>query len=386
MPTSISDLARLGERGRRRLRMLGALGVGVFVLAVAAIGGRLFLAARTVATETAQSAVPYVAVTTPEASGGSQQLELPATLSPSQESPIYARTSGYLAKLHADIGQRVRAGELLAEIDTPEVDQQLVQAAAELEQVKASRNLARIAAERSRDLRERRLVAQQDYDEKQAALAQLDASVRASEANVARLRKTQDFKRVTAPFAGVITARSVDVGTLIDAGGSAANRQIFNLAKTDPLRVYVNVPQSDAPSIHAGQPAVLQLAEFAGREFAGQVVRSAGAIDPKARTLLTEIDIPNQDGTLLPGSYGRIFIDVPARANGVRVPAASMLFRADGPHVAVVRPDGTIELRAITIGQNNGTTVDVPTGLAAAERVVVNPGDALEQGMRVQVR
>jgi RND family efflux transporter MFP subunit len=386
MAPTASDVSQLGQLGRRRLRLVATAAFAILVVAIIAIGVRLFLAARTVASETAESALPYVAVATPEPAGGNQRLELPATLSPVQESPIYARTSGYLAKLHADIGQRVRAGELLAEIDTPEVDQQLAQAAAELEQVKASRSLAQLAAERFRELRGRRLVSQQDYDEKQAALAQLDANVRAARANLARLRELQGFKHVTAPFSGVITARNVDVGTLIDAGGSASNRQIFNLAKTDPLRVFVNVPQSDAPSIHDGQPATLELAELAGRAVAGQVARSAGAIDPKARTLLTEIDIPNHDGALLPGAYGRILIDVPGRTNGLRVPAVSLLFRADGPHVAVVRADSTIELRAITIGRNNGAKVDVLTGLSAGDRVVLNPGDALEQGMRVKVR
>lgn len=379
-------MSRLGQNGRRRLRTLGAVAIVLIVLAGGVIGGRVFLAARTVAAEAAQSAVPFVSVMAPGLSGEHRRLELPATLSPSQESPIYARTNGYLAKLHADIGQRVRAGDLLAEIDTPEVDEQLAQAAAELAQAKASRNLARLAAERSRDLRERKLVAQQDLDEKQAALAQLDASVQAAGANVARLRRLQEFKRVIAPFTGVITARNADIGTLIDAGGAAANRQIFVLAKTDPLRVFVNVPQSDAPLIHDGLRTALRLAEFPGQEFAGQVTRSAGAIDPKARTLLTEIDIPNRDGMLLSGSYGRLFIEVPTRIGVLQVPAASVQFQADGPHVAVVRLDGTIDIRAITIGQNNGARVDVLTGLESGDRVVVNPGDALEQGMRVTVR
>ena len=369
-----------------RLRRLGAIAFLILLVLVAAIAIRLWTSARTVASETAQSAIPFVAVVVPQPTADPRRLELPATLSASQESPIYARTSGYLAKLHADIGQRVNAGQLLAEIDAPEVDAQLAQAVAELEQVKASRSLARLAAERSRDLRERKLVAQQDLDEKQAALAQLDASVHASEANVTRLRQLQDFKRVTAPFEGVVTARSVDVGTLIDAGGSAANRQIFNLARTNPLRVFVSVPQGDAPSIRIGLHATMKLAELAGREFNGQVVRTSGAIDSKARTLLTEVDIPNADGTLLPGSYGRIFIDVPGQSNGLRIPATSLLFRADGPRVAVVRADNTIELRTVTIGQNNGTAVDVLTGLTTADRVVINPGDALDQGTRVQIR
>jgi RND family efflux transporter MFP subunit len=374
------------EASRRLLRRTAAVVIVLLVAGTVAGAIRAWSVRRSAAAESARASVPVVAVETPHPADARDRVELPGTLSPALEATIYARTSGYLARLHADIGQRVRAGDLLAEIDTPEVNQQLSQARAQLEQAVATRDLARLSATRARELRTRGLVAQQDEDEKKGALNQAEASVRAAQANVDRLRDLQSFSRVTAPFDGVITRRDVDRGTLVDAGGTAANRELFALAQTDPLKVFVNVPQADAPAVRPGVPAWIELTEFPGRRFPGKVTRTAGALDEHTRTMRAEIDLPNGDGTLLAGAYARVFIDAKVPGLGLRVPVPSLLFRPEGPRVAVVRADGTVTLKAVTLGRTTGTHYEVRDGLEATDRVVLNPGDSIQEGQHVEVR
>ena len=386
-PPKISDspdnraAVRRRPGGRRRTIVTVIVALAVIVAAGAML--RNWSAGRALAAVSERLAVPLVTVIRPQAAAASQRLELPGSLSAFVDSPIYARSSGYLLRLHADIGKHVRRGELLAEIDSPEVDQELAQTRAQLQEAQASLGLARTTAERWQNLRARGLVAQQDADEKQAAYVQLQATVRSAAANLERLKDLEKFKRVVAPFDGVITRRDVDVGTLINAG--TTNPPLFQLAQIDPLRVFVNVPQTDSAAIRDGLAAWVELAEMPGRKFEGTVTRNSGAIDPKARTLLTEIDVPNHDGRLLPGTYGKVFIEVPLSGNGLMVPVASLLFRAEGPRVAVVKSDNHIELRPIVIGRT-GTMLEVVSGLGLNDRIVMNPGDSLDQGQLVRVQ
>src|SRR5216110_3532848 len=253
------------------------------------------------AKETETLAIPTVAVIHASVESAEEDLVLPGAMQAYVESPIYARTNGYLKKWYHDIGSRVRQGELLADIDTPEVDQQLSQARAELNTAQANANLSRITATRYQELIKTDGVSKQEVDNAVGDLEAKVANMKSAEANVRRLEELESFKHIYAPFSGVITRRNVDTGTLVNAGNGGATQLLFSLAQTDPIRVYVNVPESAAPSIRAGLPAHLELTQFPGRKFQGKVVRTAEAIDPTSRTLLTEVDVPNKTGELLPG-------------------------------------------------------------------------------------
>src|SRR6266404_170167 len=262
------------------------------------------------AKETEVLAIPTVAVTHPSTETTEEGLVLPGSMQAYVESPIYARTNGYLNKWYRDIGSRVRKGELLADIDTPEVDQQLIQAKADLETAKANANLSRITAARYEELIKTDGVSKQEVDNAQGDYSAKQAIVASSLANVHRLEELESFKHIYAPFSGVITRRNVDTGTLINAGNGGSSQQLFALAQTDPIRVYVNVPESAAPSIRSGMVTRLELTQFPGRKIEGKVVRTAESIDPASRTLLTEIDVPNKSGELLPGGYAQVHLAV----------------------------------------------------------------------------
>lgn len=272
------------------------------------------------------------------------------------QSPISARASGYLKRWTRDIGSRVEKGELLAEIETPEIDQQLSQAVAARAQAASGLELARSTAERWEALRKKDVVSQQDLDERRSAVAQATSNVAAADANVQRLKQTEGFKRVLAPFAGVITRRNVDVGDLIDAGaGGGAGRALFMLAQTDPLRVYVNVPQAYAQLVKAGQPVVVTQAELRGQSFKGEVARTSGAIDTTTRMMQVEVSLPNKDGALLPGAYVQVSLPL-AASRTLTVPANALLFRAEGTRIAVVDAQGRVALRAVTLGATTART------------------------------
>jgi len=302
------------------------------------------------------------------------------------DSPIYARTNGYLKKWYRDIGSRVHQGELLADIDTPEVDQQLSQARADLETSQANANLSRITANRYEELIKTDGVSKQEVDNAAGDYAAKQATVESSQANVRRLEELESFKHIYAPFSGVITRRNVDIGTLINAGNGGASQQLFSLAQTDPIRLYVNVPESAAPAIHAGLPAHLELTQFPGRKFQGNVVRTAEAIDPGTRTLLTEVDVPNKTGELLPGGYAQVHLDVKITGVRVQVPVNALLFRSEGLRAVVVNADHHIHLQALTIGRDYGTALEVVQGLNAGDWIVLNPADSLDEGQLVNVK
>jgi RND family efflux transporter MFP subunit len=313
------------------------------------------------------------------------QLILPGNVQSYVESPIYARTNGYLKKWYEDIGSHVKEGELLAEIDTPEVDAQLAQARADLATAQANVKLAAVTAERYEGLLKSDAVSKQEVDNYTGDYSAKQAMVLSAEANVKRLEELESFKHVYAPFSGVITQRNVDIGTLINAGNGGSAKEMFDLAQTDPLRVYVPVPQSYVPSIRIGLKACLQLTEFPDRKFCGQVVRTANAVDPSSRTLLTEVDVPNPSGTLLQGEYAEVHFDVQLSGNRLSVPINALLFRPEGTMVAVVGHDNLLALKKLIIGRDFGDSVEVLQGIEAQDAIVINPPDSLEDGQQVAV-
>jgi multidrug efflux system membrane fusion protein len=369
---------------RRALLLVGAV---LLVLVTAAVV--VFLTRKTeadaLAKETEAVSIPTVAVVQPVSESGRDELVLPGNLQAYEESPIFARTSGYLVRWYRDIGSKVQKGELLATIDTPEVDQELSQARASREQVKAQLDLAKISADRWANLRKSDSVSQQEADQQASGYQQAQANLAAAEANVRRLEQLESFKNVYAPFSGVLTRRNVDPGALINAGAGAAGKELFDIARVDPLRVYTNVPQAYAPTIKVGMKAAVTLQEFPGQKFSGAVARTADAIDPATRTLLTEVDVPNRDGKLLPGSFGQVHFATGSNVLRLTVPVNSMLFRAEGPRVAVVDKDGKVHLRPITIGRDFGTTLEILGGVDPNDQVIINPADSLEEGQQVNV-
>ncbi|VTU34474.1 Multidrug transporter MdtA [Variovorax sp. PBL-H6] len=340
-----------------------------------------FANARELEASSTELARQYVKTVLPQTATAGQTLALPGTLQGFVQSPISARASGYLKRWTKDIGSQVQKGELLAEIETPEIDQQLSQAIAARQQAASGLELAKSTVARWENLRKKDVVSQQDLDERRSGLAQATANVAAADANVQRLRQTEGFKRIVAPFAGVITRRNVDVGDLIDAGGS---RPLFLLAQTDPLRVYINVPQAYAQLVKAGQPVVVTQGELRGQSFKGEVARTSGAIDTATRMMQVEVALPNREGLLLPGAYVQVSLPL-AASHALSIPANTLLFRPEGTRVATVDAEGRVRLRTVNIGRNYGETVEVLDGIAANDRLILNPSDSLAEGDVVAV-
>jgi len=338
------------------------------------------------AANTEALAVPTVAIIHPAAQPGDENLVLPGTLQAYVESPIYARTNGYLKKWYHDIGSRVNKGDLLAEIDAPELDQQLSQSKADLATAQANENLSAITANRYTELLKTDGVSKQEVDNAIGDLAAKRAIVQSSQANVRRLEELESFKRVDAPFSGVITRRNIDIGTLINAGNGGTSQQLFFLAQTDPIRVYVNVPESFASSIRPGIGAYLELTQFPGRKFNGKIARTAESIDAATRTLLTEVDVPNKTGELLPGGYAQVHLQVNASTERLLVPVNALLFRSEGLRAVVIDPNHHAHLQALTVGRDFGITLEVLNGLKSNDWIVLNPADSLVDGEEVHVK
>jgi RND family efflux transporter MFP subunit len=332
--------------------------------------------------ETRDAAVPVVSVIHAAEGEAAQEITLPGTVQPFTDAPIYARTTGYLRKWYADIGAHVKAGQLLADIDTPEVDRQLDQARADLATAEANAKLARTTAERYRELIKTDSVSRQDLDNANGALEARETAIASARANVNRLEQLHAFARIEAPFDGVITTRNVDVGALITSGSGA--RELFHVAAVDRLRVFVNVPQVYSRAARPGLHASLTLAEFPGRSFDGVLARTSEAIDVASRTLLTEIDVDNRTGELLSGSYVQVHLKLAASESTTKLPVNALIFGADGLRVAKV-VDGKALLAPITIGRDYGDSVEVLSGLSTADAVIVNPPDSLESGVAVRV-
>src|SRR5271168_839865 len=331
-------------------------------------------------------AIPTVAVIHPTSEVAQEDLVLPGTLQAYVESPIYARTNGYLQKWYHDIGTRVPKGELLADIDTPEVDQQLSQARADLNTAQANANLSKITQARYRDLIKTDGVSKQEVDNAVGDYEAKAATVNSSEANVRRLEDLESFKHVYAPFAGVLTRRNIDTGTLINAGNGGAQQELFRLAQTDPIRVYVSVPEMYSPSVRGGLGAFLELTQYPGQRFEGKVVRTAEAIDANSRTLLTEVDVPNKNFQLFPGGYAQVHLQVKVAASRVQVPVNALLFRTEGLRAVVIDANHKTHLRQLTIGRDYGTSLEVLQGLEATDWIVVNPADSLNDDQEVHVK
>ena len=341
---------------------------------------------RQVADATVANAKQYVHVVRPKQANADGTIRLPGTLRGAVESPIYARATGYLMKRYVDIGSRVTQGQLLAELDTPEIDQQLVQALAQRTQTAASLGLAKSSFDRWQKLHERDAVSQQELDERQSAYTQGVANVAAADANVQRLKQLESFKRIVAPFSGVVTQRNVDVGDLVDAGAGGGNstRALFALAQTDSLRVYVQVPQAYAQGVQEGQSVAVTQAELSGKKFAGKIAHIAGAIDVATRSLQIEIRLPNPDNVLRPGAYVQVVLPAAARSQYV-IPGNTMLFRAEGPQVAIARPDGSVHLQSIVIAQDFGQSLEIESGIGPNDRLILNPSDSIAEGDKVEV-
>ena len=331
--------------------------------------------------DVAALAATTVAVVSPEPGKANDGLVLPAEVQPMLQASIFARVGGYLKKWNVDIGAPVTAGQVLAEIDTPEIDQQLDQARAQLGVAQANLNLAKITNTRWQALLASRTVSKQEADEKFAAVAVDVATVEAERANVRRLEETQGFQRVLAPFAGIITARNVDIGDLISDGGA---RELFHLAQTESLRVYVRVPQSQAADIRAGQAAEVLIPELPGEPFPAKVVTTAEAVSANSRTLLTELQVDNSKGRIRIGSYAQVRFASITAAPALTLPASVLLFRAQGLQVGVVNAQGLVELRKVELGRDLGQRVEILSGVTAANKVIATPFDSIVSGMTVR--
>jgi len=372
------------ERNKSRGPIIGA--ALMILLAVAAAFWGITTRARALAVvtrETRELAVPTVAVVAPEKGSPHEEIALPGNMQAFADAAIYARTNGYLKRWLVDIGAHVRPGQLLAEIDTPEIDHQLQQAQADLGTAQANAKLAQTTAERYRDLMRSDSVSQQDLDNANGNLEAKTAAVESARANVRRLEQLQSFKRIDAPFDGVITARNTEIGALIDSGSNA--RELFHVAAVQKLRVFVNVPEVYARAARIGLAADLTLKEFPGRRFEGTLVRTAQSIDVSSRTLLTEIDVDNPKGELLPGSYAEGHLKLPTPASTLKLPVSALIFRADGLMVATLKDGDRVAIVPVTTGRDYGNAVEIVGGLTGAERVVVNPPDSLTDGQTVRV-
>jgi len=335
--------------------------------------------------ETSQVAITAVSVVSPKQTTPAQEIILPGNMQPFISSPIYARTNGYLKNWYADIGAHVKAGQLLAVIDAPEVDQQLAQSLSNLNTAKANLALAEITKNRYQGLIKKNAVSQQDVDNAVGSYNANQAIVEADEANVKQLQVLQSFEKIYAPFDGVVTARNTDIGDLINSGsGGGVKTDLFHIAQPGKLRVYVNVPEEYSQGIKPGMTADLSLAEFPGRKFQGKLVRTSEDINLTTRTLLIEIDVDNPSGTLLTGSYAEVHLAVPTQASTFLLPVNALLFRSEGLRVGIVK-DGKVVLTAVTPGHDFGNQIEIVAGLKPDDRVIVNPPDSIVSGQQVQI-
>jgi RND family efflux transporter MFP subunit len=339
-----------------------------------------------VADATQAAAILSVNVVHPVEGSRADDLALPGSVQAFTDTPIYSRTNGYLKKWYFDIGSHVHKGDLLAEIETPEIDQQLDQSRAELERMQANADLARVTSNRWQMLLAKHAVSQQEADQTRANYIAAQAAVDASRANVGRLEQLQSYERIVAPFDGIITARNTDIGDLIDAGSGSANpRELFHMDATGMLRVYVAVPEVDADAIHNGDSATLTQDSNPDMKIPGTIVRNADAINQSTRTLNVEVDIDNSKGVLRPGAYVFVHFHLPAVGNTVTIPSNALLFRAEGLRVGVVRGD-LVQLVPVTIGHDFGNAVEITSGLTVADEVILDPSDSLASGMQVHPR
>jgi len=335
--------------------------------------------------ETKAEAIPFVNVIYPASSHSSSGLALPGNTQAYVDTPIYARTSGYLKSWYFDIGAHVRKGQLMAVIETPELDQQLEVARADLKSAQANLDLANTTSARYQNLLKTNSVSKQETDVAVSDAAAKEAAVDASTANVRRLEQLQSFEKVYAPFDGIVTARNIDIGGLIQAGENTTPKELFHLASIQKIRVFVSVPEAYSTSIKQGDKATLTLDEYPDKSFEGTITRNSNAIDLATRTLNVEVDVENPKGELLPGAYVFVHFKVPEHASGLMIPANTLLFRAQGLQVGVVR-NGRVQLVPVVIGKDSGANVEISSGLTAKDAVILDPSDSLASGQEVQVK
>jgi len=377
-PTEKSVAGKPRKQRKRFLLLVGA----VAFIALAFVGIHLRFSRTQVVQPVSQDTKMEVSVVHPEKVSTTTSVELPGQTQAYTDAPIFAQTSGYLKAWYFDIGAKVKAGDVLAEIDTPEVDQELAQAQAQLKVAQSALDLSQATFQRMQNLFNQNIIAAEDFDTAADTNHENQAAVIADQANVNQLEALEAFKTIKAPFDGILTARNVDIGAYVAAGSGT---QLFRVARISPLRVYVNVPQAVAQLVKLGAEADLSLSEFPGRTFSGQVTNTAVAIDPVSRALLVELQIPNESGELFPGAYAQVTLKLTGETGSYTIPANALLFRAEGAAVGVVHPDGKVEIRKITVNLDQGDALQISGGLSETDQVIVNPSDSLADGMMVNV-
>jgi RND family efflux transporter MFP subunit len=376
----ISEQKSAPQRAEKTRRKFPFLAGAVVLIALAVIGSKV-RSSRTEAVRQRWQPVAEVTVVHPQKAAITIPV-LPGQTEAYTDAPIFAQTSGYLKNWYFDIGAKVKAGDVLAEIDTPEVDQELTQAQAQLKVAQAALHLAEVTWRRQQDLFNRKVIGAQDYDTATDTYRENQAIVIADQANINQLEALEAFKIIRAPFTGIVTARNTDIGDYIASGSGA---QLFRMQQTSPLRVYANVPQAFADLVKIGTEGDLTLDEFPGRKFIGRVTNTASAIDPTSRALLTELQLPNETGELFPGAYALVMLQVNDNTGILIIPANALLFRSEGTTVGVIDADGKVEIRNIAISLNLGDKLEISKGLSVADQVVVNPSDSLANGMTVKI-
>jgi RND family efflux transporter MFP subunit len=385
-----STAAAQGTPRKRSVgRSLGILLAAVVVVGLLVLSGIIprLRARKALAAETNELAAPTVLVVQPKEGAPSQEIVLPGNIQAFVDAPIYARTNGYLKRWYFDIGSHVKQGQLLAEIESPEVDQQLSQAQADLGTATANLHLSQITADRYSDLIKQDAVSQQETDNATSDLASKNTAVKSAQANMDRLKQLVAFEKVYAPFDGVVTARNTDIGQLIDSGAAGGQaRSLFQVAAINKLRVFISVPQIYSQAATPGLTADLTFAEFPGRRFQGKLVRTSRSIDPLARTLNVEVDVDNSKGELLPGAYTEVHLKLKEGIPTRTIPASALLFRREGLRVAVAKSDNTAQLQPVTLGRDFGDFVEITTGLTGQERIITNPPDSIIDGERLNIQ
>lgn len=373
------------EGQRRRLRRFGLIAAAIAILLVAVGIVSRVSATRALTAIAADASIPTVAVIKPDAGNAAGHLVLPGNVEAYNSAAIFARTNGYVSQWLADIGDHVRTGQVLAVLDAPELDQQLAQAEADYQTALANRNLAATTAQRWRLMLEKDAVSRQETDEKAGDFAAKTALANAALANVKRLKALQGFTRLTAPFDGVVTSRSAQIGALVVAGNAAA-QSLFTVSDIHRVRVYVRVPQGYSAEVRPGIKAALSLPEYPGRSFPATLTRSAGAVDAKSGAVLVELQADNGDAALKPGAFAQVDFSLDTKSTGVRVPVSALLYGAEGPRLAVVDAHGAVRVKPVTIGRDEGNVVQIAAGLARGETVIDSPPDAIRTGDKVRVQ
>jgi len=370
-------------RGSRKLFLLAGV-LGVAGLLTAGIGPRLARDAKAAESQQRASLAPKVVVDAPRFSARSFEVTLPGSTRALQETTLYARTSGFISRILADIGDSVQAGQLLAVIESPEVDEELARARVRVKESRANLVLAQNTLTRIQSLLKTRAVSEQEKDDQQSRVNSAQAGLDAGEAEVRRLESLQSFQKVVAPFAGVITSRTAENGALITAGSGSALPSLFSIAQVDTLRIFLDVPQKYSVDVKPGSVARILVRERPGRQYDGKVVRTSVSLDRASRTLLAEIHIPNEERTILPGMYVQVKLGLERGEPAIVIPARTLAMLNKGPHVVTVEPDGTLRHRPVTLGRDFGAEIEVASGLSGTEKLVANPSDTFKDGQAVR--